>query len=99
MLDSVYDFSLSFKIDLYFKLSLGTIAYVFRGLDTMIHPSQFLNQRIKGYYCPIELIKRSAAAFTFKAVDERNNQEVVLKIFSLLASSRFLVLLLIDQYL
>ena len=47
----------------------------------MIHPSQYLNQRIKGYYCPTELIKRSETAFTFEALDERNRQEVILKIF------------------
>ena len=47
----------------------------------MIHPSKFINQHIKGYYCPIELIKRSESAFTFKAIDERSRKTIILKYF------------------
>lgn len=47
----------------------------------MMNPRELLNQQIKGHFTPSELINRSNESLTFKALDSRSKQMVVLKYY------------------
>jgi len=47
----------------------------------MMNPRELLNQQIKGHFIPNELMNRSDESFTFKALDTRSQQMVILKFY------------------
>ena len=63
-----------------------------RGEDeAMNNPRDLINQRIKGHFTPTELISRSEVAFTFKGIDARSQQPIVIKYYPPHASAPQLV--------
>ena len=47
----------------------------------MNNPRDLINQRIKGHFTPTELISRAEVAFTFKGIDARSQQPIVIKYY------------------